>query len=230
MSLGRRRIRILADAAVPPGTPLKDILTGGTPAVWRGNDIQFEIAVGLSEAIVTDVTNIASLTVTILTGSNPTDAVLVEKTLTGAELTTITQEQWDAKTHQHALVAFLNSQTCPALGAVANKNFWVSISMVTNDSPGRSITLGCTTLSIYEDGVGAEVTTDPQPNPAYTQAEADARFVQKHQDLARWQFRPDPNGSPTWYGYEPTTDKWYPKVVSIVDGIAVETLGPGETL
>lgn len=224
-TLGRRRIRILADVAVPPGTPLKDIFTSATPAVWRGNDLQFELAIGMSTAIIADIGNIASLTVSILSGPNPTDAALVSKTLTSAELTTITQEQWTARTHQHAVIPFTNAETSPALGAEKNKNFWVAISMVTNDVPGRDVTLGCTVLSIYEDGVGAEQTTDPQGAPVYTQQEADARFVPQHADLAFWQFR---NGTP--YGYEASTAKWYPLVVTIVDGIPVLTLGPGETL
>jgi hypothetical protein len=226
MILGRRRIRILADAAIAPGTALKDIFTGGTPASWRGNDIQFEIAIGVSNAIITDISNIASLTVTILDGPTASANVLVAKTVLAADLNgALTSDQWAARTHQHALVYFTNAEMSPAVAPDTNKVFWVAISYVTNDSPGRDVTPGCTTLQIYEDGVGAVPTTMPQGQTIYTQQEADARYVQKHEDQAwaRWH-----NGR--WYHYIQSTDRWYPEIAEIRDGAAVLTLGPGEEL
>lgn len=68
-------------------------------------------------------------------------------------------------------------------------------------------------------------TTSGSGAPTYvTAAEAAARFVQLRQDEA-WAWFSLTDGR--WYHYEQTTNKWYPDIVQIQDGIPVKTLGEG---
>lgn len=224
MILPRRRIRIAADASKPPDYQAKDLMSGSSlPAIWRGNDIQFEIAVFASDALVDDISNIASLTVRILAGSAASSAELVSHTLTAAELNgALTNEQWLAKTHQHALVPFTGAETSPALGGVPSKQFWTVVSVTTNDNPGHEVTLCATLLTIYEDGNGSEILTPDAGTLYYPRPESDARFVQRHEDLAFSRFQ---NGR--WEHYIAETDNWYPEVAIIKDGVPILTLGQG---
>jgi len=221
MKLERKRIRLAIDTARPASDRIKDVFTSETPSAWRGNDIQFELGVFIGADLVTDISNYASLTIRILSGPLPSDASLVSKTLTSGELLgTLTALQWTAKTHQHATVAFTSAETSPVLAAgELSKVLWVVISVVTNDSPGRDLTLGVTQLTIYEDGENAQLSTAEQATLHYTQAEADARFVQKHEDLAAERFH---NGR--WHTYDPDTDLWYPEVLVTRDGVRIKVL------
>jgi hypothetical protein len=226
MKLERRRIRIAADATKAPDYEVKDIFTAAKPAVWRGNDLQIEIGIHMAAALVTDISNFASLTVRILSDSTASAASLVSKTLSAGDLNgSLTAEQWSAGTHQHATVSFSGEETSPVLGSSLSKQFWMVVSGVTNDSPGRAITLCATTITIYEDGEGSEISTPEQAALIYNRQESDARYLPRHEDGSAVRYI---NGR--FYHYEPITDLWYPQVAVIKDGVAVLALGPGETL
>jgi hypothetical protein len=173
-TLGRTRLRVAADAA-SFDAPL-DVLRRATPQFWRGNDVQFEIAVFFNGALL-DVSNLASLTLEIRPlGANghapdPSFAPLMGATVTSFDNTT-TLDNWNAGTNQQALVVFTAAQSNIAAGAA-----WLSIFAITNDSPGRLITLCAGPVRVLEDGAGLATTPTPAADTFYTAAESDARFA-----------------------------------------------------
>jgi hypothetical protein len=182
-SYTRQRIRIAFD--VTKQTANIDKITGETPRIWRGNDIVFEIAAfygnPLSDAsTLIDVSNIASLTLEVKPFATRTGGSVMTKTITSADINTaLTTAQWNADSAQHASIVFTNLETAPDLGSgTTEANYWLVVSVITNDSPGREITWGYTTLTIEEDGNGSATSPTPSPPVSYTKAEADARFQQ----------------------------------------------------
>jgi len=173
-TLGRTRLRLAADAACFDA-PL-DTLRRATPQFWRGNDVQFEIAAFFNGALL-DVSNLASLTLEIRPlGSNgqapdPSFAPLMGATITAFDNTT-TLDDWNAGAKQHAVVVYTAAQSNVAAGAA-----WLSIFAITNDSPGRVITLCAGPVRVLEDGAGLATTPMPTADTFYTAAESDARFA-----------------------------------------------------
>jgi hypothetical protein len=173
-TLGRTRLRLAADAA-SFDAPL-DVLRRATPQFWRGNDVQFELAVFFNGALI-DVSNLASLTLEVRPlGSNgqapdPSFAPLMGATITTFDNTT-TLDDWNAGAKQHAVVVFTATQSNIAAGAA-----WLSIFAITNDSPGRVITLCAGPVRVLEDGAGLATTPTPTADTFYTAAESDARFA-----------------------------------------------------
>jgi hypothetical protein len=219
-TLSRRRIRAKLDAAKRTTDRFTDVKTSSSPELWRGNDVQFELGIFWNDALVTDITNLASITVDVRSGT-AVGALLMTKTLSAVDLdTSLTAGTWADDSKQHALIAFTGTETNVPAGA-----HWLVISAVTNDTPSRSITLAATTLLVAEDGAGTEDNPDPVTGISYTRPEADARFMQIHADGSYWRYHNN-----TLYGYAISTDLWYPITISIIDGIPTLTLGPGETL
>lgn len=222
-TLARKRIRLAADQATQTTDKMVDVYTGSTPELWVGNDVQFEIAIYHDGAVVTDISNIASLTLEVKTATDRDGDPVMTKTLTSGDLNgALTQETWDDKTAEHALVAFTAAETNLSVGADNEESYWLVISVITNDVPGRNITLQATILKVVEDGTGSAGQPQNNANIYYTKDESDARFVQKHEDQAFQQWA---NG--TWYHYIPDTGLWYPEVALIKDGVPQLTLGDG---
>ena len=225
MTLQRKRIRIAADAAKRATDSVIDIFSGSTPGLWVGNDVQFEIGLFLDAELIADISNIASLTLEVRPSADRTQPPLMQKTVLAADLDgTVDSAAWLAKTKQHALVSFTGQETNLAIIG-STMACWLVIGVVTNDSPGRVITIQGGTITFYQDGIGS-AGSPPTLDPLYyNQADSDARYVQKHEDQGwtRWY-----NGK--WYHYIQSTGLWYPEVAQIVDNIPVLTLGPGETL
>jgi hypothetical protein len=173
-TLGRTRLRLAADAA-SFDAPL-DVLRRATPQFWRGNDVQFEISAFFNGALL-DVSNLASLTLEVRPlGANghapdPSFAPLMGATVTTFDNTT-TLDNWNAGTNQQALVVFTAAQSNIAAGAA-----WLSIFAITNDSPGRVITLCAGPVRVLEDGAGLATTPTPTADTFYTAAESDARYA-----------------------------------------------------
>jgi len=173
-TLGRTRLRFAADAA-SFDAPL-ETLRRATPQFWRGNDVQFELALFFNGALL-DVSNLASLTLEIRPlGANggapdPSFAPLMGATITSFDNTT-TLDDWNAGAKQHAVVVFTAAQSNIAAGAA-----WLSIFAITNDSPGRVITLCAGPVRVLEDGAGLATTPTPTADTFYTAAESDARFA-----------------------------------------------------
>lgn len=223
--LARKRIRLLADQSTRSSDQMLDILTGATPELWRGNDVQFEVALAVGGTLLTDISNIASLTLEVKSSSNRSGDPLMTKTLDAAELTPgLSQEDWDGldAVNAHAVVTFTGAETNIDTGADNTESTWLVIGVVTNDTPGRHITMQATTLAIVEDGTGTAGSPPSNADNYYTKGDADARYAPKHEDQAWAQWA---NGR--WYHYISDTGLWYPEVALIQDGVPILTLGDG---
>jgi hypothetical protein len=218
--LQARRIRLAADAGKKTSEKIKDVFTGGTPELWRGNDVRIEIGLFLDSTILSDITNIATLTLEVKPTADKTAAPLMTKTLTSGDLTACLDADWTAKTGQHGVIEFTGTES-----NIPVASYWLVISATTTDSPGKSITIGATDFSIVEDGAGSADSPATYENNVYTKGESDGRFVQKHADGAFFQV----NGN-NLYIYIAGSGKWYPIVGEMADGIPKLALGEGVTL
>jgi len=222
-TLDRKRIRLIADQATKTDDKMVDVYTDSTPELWVGNDVQFEVGIYHNNSLVTDISNIASLTLEVKNTSDRDGDPVMTATVSSGDLDgAVTQDTWDDKTAQHALVTFTGSETNLTVGSDNQAEYWLVISVITNDTPGRNITLQATTIKVVEDGTGSAGQPQNNANIYYTKDESDARFAQLHADQAWMQFE---NG--VWYIYEATTDKWYPLKCTIVDTVPTLTLGDG---
>jgi len=220
--ISRRRIRFAADIAAKTSDPMEDIYTGDTPELWRGNDAQFEVGIFFNETLQTDISNIATITLDVKSTSDRDGDPLITATLQAADLDdTLDSETWADGTKQHALFTFTGDETNIELDG-NDDDCWLIISYTTTDNPGRSITIQHTIIKIVEDGAGSDGQPQNNANLYYTKAEADGRYVQKHEDQAWVQWA---NGR--WYYYISDTGLWYPEIAAIEDGVPVLTLGEG---
>jgi hypothetical protein len=178
ISYGRQRIRLAID--VTSVSDALDAITSSSPHIWRGTDVQFEISAwwgtpGGDASDVIDVTNVSSLTFEVKT--SVTGTTIMSATLaSGAMNASLTKETWLDGSSQHVTVPFTNAETAPSLGGAASLDYYVVVTVVTNDSPPREITWGKTTLRIEEDGHGA-VTTPPLGDPSYLTAAETAALI-----------------------------------------------------
>ncbi len=173
-TLGRTRLRLATDLAVFDA-PL-DILRRTTPQFWRGNDLQFELALFFNGTLLS-VSNLASLTLEVRPlGANggppdPSFTPLMGATISSFDDTT-TLEDWHSGAKQQAVVAFTAAQSNIAAGAA-----WLSIFAITKDTPGRVITLCAGPVRVLEDGAGLATTPLPAADTFYTSTQSDARFA-----------------------------------------------------
>jgi hypothetical protein len=175
-TLGRTRIRLAGDAANFNG-PL-DVNSRATPQFWRGNDVQFEIAVFFN-GVLQSVANLASVTLEIRTpgpaggAPDPSSTPLMSATVDAGSLdNTLTSDTWADGSNQQALITFTSTQSNIAAGAQ-----WLSLWVITTDSPGRVITLAAGPVRVLEDGSGL-TTTPPTPDDTYyTAVQSDARYL-----------------------------------------------------
>jgi len=182
-TLGRTRIRLAGDAA-NFNSPL-DVNSRATPQFWRGNDVQFEIAVFFNGALQS-VANLASMTLEIRVpgpaggAPDPSATPLMSATVyAGALDDTTTQDTWNSGTQQQALIAFTAAQSNIAAGPQ-----WLSLWVVTTDNPGRVITLTAGPIRVLEDGCGPTATAPSSSDSYYTEAEVNALLAGHVQILA----------------------------------------------
>jgi hypothetical protein len=224
MALQAKRIRLKADAGKKTSEYIQDVFTSSTPELWRGNDVRFEVGLFLKNVLITDISNINSLTLEVKTMAALAGAPVMTKTVAAAAMdASLSAETWADSTKQHALVEFSSAETNVDLGNNSYVDFWLVVSVVT--TAGKQITIQSTILRIAEDGAGSAGAAPEFQDNHFTKGETDARYVQKHEDNAWTQFY---NGR--WYHYIESTALWYPEVAVIKDGIPILTLGEGVSL
>jgi len=179
----RHRIRIAPD--IKTHASFTDIITSAQPIIWRGTDVQIEVGLFNGGALLTDISDIASLYLEIhdSTRSGPP---LVQKTILAANLTTnLTAEDWaggtDAKTHALFTLAYLETQFSMAGFATTQQKqtFWLVIHAVTKDSPARRITWGGCEIQVEEDGAQNDLAVVPLSAPTFRISSGDLQLYNK---------------------------------------------------
>jgi hypothetical protein len=176
MEVTNQRIRLAIDTARME--PINDVLTGNSPQFWNGVDLQFELALFRSSALV-DIGNIDSIMVELKTSDSRTGLPLMSKVIASADMNPgLTLEDWLAGDPDdcHAKVQFTNAET--NLYLIDDQvTFWLVISALTDDAPAHKITLGATPLIVIEDGAGVEPPASVITPTYYTAAQSDARYT-----------------------------------------------------
>ena len=141
MPLSPLPIRLFCDLALPSN--LNDLNRNSQPpSFYRGDDIEIDIGLGENGALLTSLSNVASVTAQIFAAENDTSAPMISGT-TSTINTGLTQTEWTNNTtpFYHAAFVFPNSQTAISLGGASSVNYWLRITAQTTDSPAKNITL-----------------------------------------------------------------------------------------
>lgn len=216
--LQSKRIRILCEA--DKYSEIKDA-NGDQLTAWLATDLRFELGIK-TQADWADLSNIASVTIDIYDARTTTSTLKATKTT--ADITALlTTAQWDAHTHQNALIEFTGAETDFA-GLTADATYWLAISALTTDSPAKTIALGAGSI-VFKIGRFGEAGTAPAPAVNYyTRDEADARHVQIHAAAAAVA-----RGSDGYdYLYSADTGNWHRLQLQQVDStivLAIEQTG-----
>ncbi len=221
--LDRKRIRILGDQSLRTNDSLTDILASSSPEMFRGNDVQFEIGIGVSGLLQIDISNIATLTLEVKPSADKrTDAPLMSKSIPSSELKQdLTQQLWNENdpANAHGLVTFTGTETNINLGGAFELDTWLVLSVTTNDAPGHDITLGRSIFKIVEDGTGSAEDPPNFGQNFYDKVTSDARFMQRHEDNSWVQF-----AQGRFFYFIQETGLWYAEIAIVVDGIPTKTL------
>ncbi len=182
-TITRQRIRFAGDTAKLDGP--RDKLRTAMPAFWRGNDLQFEIAV-FENDVLQNVSNLTQITLEIRAmGSDgappdPSVAALMSKSVNAVDLNnSLTLTQWNDGSAQHALLVFTDQES----NIPAGEN-WLVLWATTDDAPGRTITLAAGHIKVLEDGGGLATTPSPPQDTFYTAIQSDVRYAQRAQNLS----------------------------------------------
>ena len=174
----RERIRMAIDVS-KPNTRFSDVLTAATPAFWRGVDIQFEVALFWGSELI-DMTNYSNVFMLVNSADKVSDTLMSSDDSEAgppAVNSALTKEEWllGGEDDCHAKFVFTWEETDIGTG---DEGFWLVVAGITNDSPGRKVTFGATTVQVLEDGTlgtPAAVVGDPD---YYTAVQSDARYAQ----------------------------------------------------
>ena len=134
-------IRLFCDLASPGN--LNDLNRNSQPPTfYRGDDIEIDIGLGENGAVLTSLSNVASVTAQIFAAENDTSAPMMSGTASTIN-TGLTQTEWTNNTtpFYHAAFVFPNSQTAISLGGASSVNYWLRITAQTTDSPPKTITV-----------------------------------------------------------------------------------------
>jgi hypothetical protein len=134
-------IRLFCDLAAPGN--LNDLNRNNQPPFfYRGDDIEIDIGLGENGALLTSLSNVASVTGQLFAAENDASAPMMSCT-TSTLNTGLTQTQWTNNTtpFYHAAFLFPNSQTAISLNGQASVNYWLRITAQTTDSTPKTITL-----------------------------------------------------------------------------------------
>lgn len=200
MQLSECRLRLRVEAGVFYG--VVDVLTGEVPRFWSGCDLRVELGLFYRKELL-DVSNLETITVALYDETR-SGLPFLTQTIQSANINaTLTLDQWDAATHQHAAATFANSQTNLAIGSRERK-YWLAIGATTKTT-GKKITAGAGPLIVVEDGL---------------ENESDGPGVESPSG-AYWRVRDG-----VWQAYFEEDDSWRPFIPHLVDG--QPTIGFGD--
>jgi hypothetical protein len=164
MSLSPLPIRLFCDLAARGN--VIDLNTSQGAMFYRGDDIEIDIGIGQSGALLTSLGNLASATCQIFQSETDTNPPMMSGAVAAASMNLgLTQSQWSNNTspYYHAAFIFPNSQTAIALNGQAAVNYWLRILAQTTDAPAKIITLLDGPITV-KDG---PISTASPPVPAW---------------------------------------------------------------
>lgn len=128
-----------------------DIIAGGSPEMWRGNDVQFELGFFFDDEPL-DATDYSSLTLIVKEQENRNAPYpLMKGVVSSASITPVfTKEEWDNGDKQHCVISFTGAETRLDLKGSNERTFWLAI--IARTTSGQRITLGSTLLKLISDG------------------------------------------------------------------------------
>jgi hypothetical protein len=155
-----------------------DVLHGGIPQYWRGNDLRIELGIFAGNDLV-DVSNFSRIVLAVRALNNDGEAPpAAAPILLSGECATldasVTQANWEAGEAQHAAFNFSAEAT-----NLPSDDYWMSIWAEMDGEIAKILTLGAGLIHVLENGGG--VSTEP-PEPIsqyYNAAESEAKFVSK---------------------------------------------------
>lgn len=145
----RERIRIKFD--VESLKAQTDEIAGGTPAMWRNNDVQFELGFFFDDEPI-DASPFSEIKIIVKELDNrQASAPLMQGVVSSASMTPVfTAEEWNNQQKQHCILSFAAADTRLDLKGEDSRGFWLAVIARTAD--GKRITLGSTTLTLHHDG------------------------------------------------------------------------------
>lgn len=191
MILEQSRLRLKVEAGVFYG--IVDALTGEMPRAWRGADLRIEVGLFYRAALL-EITNLESLTVEIFHKTR-VGLPFISAEVAGGDLnTTLTLEEWNAGTHEHAHVEVSAEDTNIVIHGI-EELFWLVVTGQTLDE--KQVTFGAGPILFVEDGHGNGL-----PGPVITFPMSDI-----------WRFREG-----AWEAYFAEDESWRPLLPVMVDG------------
>ena len=164
MSLSPLPIRLFCDLAARNN--VIDLNTSQGAMFYRGDDIEIDIGIGQSGALLTSLGNIALVTCQIFQSETDGNPPMMSGTVPAANMNLgLTQSQWSNNTSPfcHAAFVFPNSQTAISLNGQATVNYWLRLLAQTTDTPAKIITLLDGPITV-KDG---PISTVSAPAPAW---------------------------------------------------------------
>ncbi|MDR0727675.1 MAG: hypothetical protein LBF26_02160 [Puniceicoccales bacterium] len=162
----------------------RDIHTGRTPIFWKGNDLQFQLAV-FDRGMLQPLDNIG-LIVLDIKPMGPEDTapdVSVLPLMRGEAVAatfdgTVTEETWENGTKQQAVITFTADES-----SVVARDAWLVIWAETVDDPVKIITICAGRISIRESSGGIDLTPPEPEDRFYNRDQCDALFARRNQNL-----------------------------------------------
>jgi hypothetical protein len=171
MSLSPLPIRLFCDLAARNN--VIDLNTSQGALFYRGDDIEIDIGLGQSGALLTSLGNVASVTCQIFQSESDTSPPMMSATVPAANMNLgLTQAEWSNNTSPfyHAAFVFPNSQTAVSLNGQATVNYWLRILAQTTDSPAKIITLLDGPITVKDGPISAASAPPPGYFRFYTVA------------------------------------------------------------
>lgn len=160
MALTVLPIRLLCDLASRKN--VVDLNTSQGALFYAGDDVEIDIGIGQSNALLTGLTNIAAITCQIFQSENDTNAPMMSCTVNSGFNTGLTQVNWNSggSANSFCQFKFPNSQTNIISNNATQNSYWIRIVAQTTDSPALQITLldGPITVLNGPDNTGASPT------------------------------------------------------------------------
>jgi len=148
------KYRIRLPLKVLSHEPVRCVLQGTTPLIWRGVSVDIECAIFFGDDFVTDIGNVVSITLQIHEQNARSSSPLIQKTIEAVDLnTTLTEEDWNGNEPDDCHVKFEldNDDTHFDMTGHSQwtRSFWLVVHATLDD--GSYITLGSTLLKVEED-------------------------------------------------------------------------------